>query len=130
MALLAAVLRKTLLGKVRLVGAFFTALALLKTYPLIWHFATHLPGGLSDPLFVWWLLAWDVHALAADPLILFNANIFYPVQNILALSEHMIAMVHIFAPTYLLMGNLIFAYNTVSLLTFLFSGLTTFLMVA
>jgi hypothetical protein len=46
MVLLAAVLRKTLRVKVRLVGAFFTALAPLKTYPLIWHFATHLPGGL------------------------------------------------------------------------------------
>jgi hypothetical protein len=77
-----------------------------------------------------WILAWDVHVLATDPLNLFNANIFYPVQNTLALSEHMIAVVHIFAPTYLLMGNLIFAYNTVFLLTFLFSGLTMFLILA
>jgi hypothetical protein len=107
MALFATVLRKTLLVKVILVGAFYTALALLKTYPLIWHFATHLPGGLSDPLFVSWILAWDVHALATDPLNLFNANIFYPAQNTLALSENMITVVPIFAPTYLLTGNLI-----------------------
>jgi hypothetical protein len=99
---------------------------LLKTSSLIWHFATHLPGGLSDPLFVSWIIAWDLHALATDPLNLFNANIFYPVQNTLVLSEHMIAGVPIFAPTYLLTGNLIFSYNTVFLLPFLFSGLTMF----
>jgi hypothetical protein len=129
MALFATVLRKTLLVKVILVGAFFTALALLKTYPLIWHFATHLPSGLADPLFVSWLLAWDVHALATDPLNLFNANIFYPVQNTLAFSEHMLAVVPIFAPVYLLTGNPIFAYNMVFFLAFVFSGLAMFLLV-
>ena len=91
MALFATVLRKSLLVKVILVGAFFNVLALLKTYPLIWHFATHLPGGLSDPLFVSWILAWDVHTLATDPLNLFNANIFSQVQNTLALSPNFCA---------------------------------------
>jgi hypothetical protein len=56
-------------------------------------------------------------------------HIFYPVQNTLALSERMITVVPIFAPTCLLTGNPIFAYNTVFLLTFLFSGLTMFLLV-
>jgi hypothetical protein len=49
------------------------------------------------------------------------------VQDTLALSEHMTAVVPIFAPTCLLTGNPIFAYNTVLLLTFLCSVLTLFL---
>src|SRR5262245_25167185 len=129
MALSATLPRKTVLVKVIFVGGFFAALTLLKTYPLVRHFSTHLPVGLSDPLLNTWILAWDVHALTTDPLNLFNANIFYPEQNTLALSEHMIAVVPIFAPAYLLTGNPIFAYNTVLVLSFIFSGLTMFLLV-
>jgi hypothetical protein len=124
-----AFLRKTLVVKVILVGMAFAALTVLKTYPLIKHFDTHLPGGIGDPLLVTWFLAWDVHALTTDPLNLFDANIFYPMKNTLALSEHMIAVVPLFAPTYLLTDNPILAYNVVFFLTFIFSGLTMFLLV-
>ena len=110
-------------------GAIFTALTLIKTYPLINHFGTQLPGGPGDPELVTWILAWGVHALTTDPFNLFNANIFYPMQNTLALSEHMIAVVPIFAPPYLLTGNPIIAYNMVFFLAFIFSGLTMFLLV-
>jgi hypothetical protein len=129
MVLFATSPHKPLLGKLALAGAFFTALTLLKAYPLIWHFGSQLPGGLGDPLLVTWILAWDVHALTTNPLNLFNANIFYPVQNTLALSEHMIAVVPLFAPAYLLTGNPIMAYNMVVFLSFILSGLTMFLLV-
>jgi hypothetical protein len=113
MALLALLPRKTILVKVTFVGAFFTALTLLKTYPLIRHFGTQLLGDPGDTLLNSWILAWDVHALTTDPFNLLNANIFYPVQNALALSEHMIAVVPFFFPAYSLTGNPIFAYNAV-----------------
>jgi hypothetical protein len=129
MTQLASVLRTSLLVKASLAGVLFVASTLLKTHPLIWHFASQLPGGLSDPLLVSWILAWDVHALTMDPLNLFNANIFYPAQNTLALSEHLIAVVPIFAPVYLLTGNPILAYNTVFFLAFIFSGVAMFLLV-
>ncbi len=125
----AATLHNTLISRVTLAGAFFTVLTLAKTYPLIRHFGTHLPGDLGDPLLVTWILAWNVHALTTDPWNMFNANIFYPVQNTLAFSEHMIAVVPFFAPTYLATGNPIFAYNTVFLLSFIFCGMTMFLLV-
>jgi hypothetical protein len=99
-----------------------------QNYPLIKHFGTQLAGGPGDPLLNSWILAWNVHALITDPLNLFNANIFYPVQNTLALSEHMIAVVPIFAPAYLLTGNPILAYNKVFFMAFILSGLTMFLM--
>jgi hypothetical protein len=129
MVLLANLSHKPLIVKVALVGAFFTALTLLKSYPLIHHFATQLPGGLGDPLLVTWILAWNVHALTTNPLNLFHANIFYPAENVLALSEHMIAVAPIFAPAYLLTSNPILAYNIVFVLAFIFSGMTMFLLV-
>lgn len=129
MALFATLRRKPVIVNLALAGAFFTALTLLKTYPLIKHFGTQLPGGLGDPELVTWILAWGVHALTTDPFNLFNANIFYPVQNTLALSEHMIAVVPIFAPPYLLTGNPIIAYNMVFFLAFIFSGLSMFFLV-
>ena len=129
MALFATLPRKPLIIKLALAAAFFTALALLKTYPLIRHFGTQLPGGLGDPQLVTWILAWGVHALTTDPFNLFNANIFYPVPNTLALSEHMIAVLPIFAPAYLLTGNPVIAHNVVFFFAFIFSGLTMFLLI-
>jgi hypothetical protein len=129
MALATALPHKHLTIKITLACAFFTTMTLAKTYPLIRHFATQLPGGLGDPLLVTWILAWGSHALTTDPLNLFNANIFYPVQNTLALSEHMIAVVPLFAPVYLLTGNPIAAYNTVFFLSFILCGMAMFLMV-
>jgi hypothetical protein len=129
MALAKALPHKTLPIKVTLACAFFTAVTVAKTYPLIRHFGTQLPGGLGDPLLVTWILAWGSHALTTDPLNLFNANIFYPVQNTLALSEHMIAVVPLFAPVYLLTGNPVTAYNTVFFLSFVLCGMAMFLLV-
>jgi hypothetical protein len=129
MALGTALPHKFLTIKITLACAFFTTMTLAKTYPLIRHFSTQLPGGLGDPLLVTWILAWGSHALTTDPLNLFNANIFYPVQNTLALSEHMIAVVPLFAPVYLLTGNPIAAYNTVFFLSFILCGMAMFLLV-
>src|SRR5262245_43119729 len=97
MALAASLPCKALIVKVALACTYFTALTLAKTYPLIRHLGTHLPGDLGDPLLEIWILAWNAHALTTDPLNLFNANSSYPLQNTLALSEQMIAVVPIFA---------------------------------
>jgi hypothetical protein len=129
MASLASLSRGSLVVKLILAAVFFAALTLLKTYPLICHFGTTIPGGPGDPQMVTWILAWGVHSLTTDPLNLFNANIFYPLQNMLALSEHMIGVVPLFAPVYLLTGNPIMAYNLVFFLSFVFSGLAMFLLV-
>jgi hypothetical protein len=129
MALLATRSSGSLFAKLVLATMFFTALTILKTYPLVWHFGTQIPGGPGDPQMVTWILAWNVHSLTTDPLNLFNTNIFYPVQNTLALSEHMIGVAPIFAPAYLLTGNPIIAYNLVLFSAFIFSGLTMFLLV-
>jgi hypothetical protein len=129
MALLARWLHTSMIARVTLVGIVFTGLTVAKTYPLIRHFDTLLPGAFGDPVLVTWILAWGSHALTTDPWNLFNANIFYPLQNTLALSEHMVSVVPFFAPVYLLTGNPIVAYNSVFCLSFILCGMTMFLLV-
>jgi hypothetical protein len=103
----------------------YLVLALVKTYPLGLHLGTHLaePG---DPYHITWILAWDTHALATNPLGLFNANMFYPVERSLAFSEHLLGVLPIYAPVYLLTGNPTAAYNVLFILTFALSGFAMF----
>jgi hypothetical protein len=115
--------------KAALALAVIAILTVVKTYPLIQQIGTHLPGDYGDPVLVAWILAWGSHALTNDPWGLFNANIFYPVQNTLALSEHMIAVVPFFGLPYLITGNPILAYNIVFLLSFIFCGISMYLLV-
>jgi hypothetical protein len=115
--------------KVVVAWLLFCALAVVKTYPLILHFRTHIPNDPGDPLLVAWILAWDFHALTTDPWNLFQANILYPAENTLAFSEHLLGVLPVFAPAYVLTGNPIFAYNVVFFLSFPLSGLTLFLLV-
>jgi hypothetical protein len=115
--------------KAALALAVIAALTVVKTYPLIQQVGTHLPGDYGDPVLVTWILAWGSHALTNAPWGLFNANIFYPVQNTLALSEHMIAVVPFFGLPYLITGNPILAYNIAFLLSFIFCGISMYLLV-
>jgi hypothetical protein len=50
---------------------------------------------------------------STNPWNLFNANIYYLASNTLALSEHLLGVLSIFAPAYALTGNPILAYNVV-----------------
>jgi hypothetical protein len=72
----------------------------------------------ADVHLITWALAWDTHALLTHPTSLFDANIFYPVHNALAFSEHFLGYVPLFAPTYLISGNATLAANVVILITF------------
>ncbi len=79
---------------------------------------------MIDVLLVRWILAWDVHALASDPFswsALFDANIFYPAGASLALSEHLLGALPLYAPSLLLAGS-VTAYNVWLLSTFVLSG--------
>ena len=107
-------------------AAAFVALALWKTFPLVRHFATHLGPDPGDPFLNLWILAWGVHALWTDPLRLFDANIFHPVERALAFSDHLLGVLPVFAPAYLLTDSHVAAYNTVFVLSFVLSALSAF----
>jgi hypothetical protein len=115
--------------KVFLAFFLFFSMTAFKTYPLILHLSTHIPDNPGDPLLNVWIMAWGFHALTTNPWNLFNANIYYPASNTLALSEHLLGVLPIFAPTYALTGNPILAYNVVFFLSFALSGIAMFLLV-
>jgi len=112
----------------RLLAALFVylSLAAMKTFPLIRYPTTHVPIDPADPLLVTWILSWVTHALATTPLLLFDANMFYPAENSLALSEHMLGVQPLFAPVYALSHNPLLGYNAVFFLSFALSALAGF----
>jgi hypothetical protein len=70
-----------------------------------------------------WTLAWDAHALATDPLHLFDANSYYPAPYSLACAEHKLGNVPLFAPVYLATGNPVAAHQAALLASFVLAGL-------
>jgi hypothetical protein len=93
----------------------FAALTLVLTYPLSID-----PGGrvlavaADTDLFIW-TLAWDAHALLAQPLSLFDANIYYPQSRTLAYSENLIGASMFSAPVWWATGNGVLAMNVAAL---------------
>jgi hypothetical protein len=106
--------------------AFFLALAVVKTWPLARVIASHIASSPGDPLLNTWILAWVIHALGTAPTRLFQANIFYPADNALAFSEHLLGVQPLFAPVYLATGNPLAGYNAAFLLSFALSALAAF----
>ena len=111
-----------------LVFALYSALAVAWLSPLSLHLARYVydPG---DSFLNAWVLAWNWHALFSNPLELFQANIFWPAANSLAISEHMIVQSLMAGPVLALTGNPILAHNLMLLLTFPLAGLGTYLLV-
>src|SRR4051794_39221631 len=65
-------------------------LALLMHWPMPLHIGRDVPRDLGDPLPQAWQVAWDGHALAHQPLDLFQANVFWPLKNSLAFSDALV----------------------------------------
>lgn len=110
-----------------LVVAVFVPLTLLFTYP-IWTAPDTLLNELADVRLNTWILAWDAHALVSDPLELFDANIFFPGDNTLAFSEHLLGSAIWVAPVNWA-GHPVLAYNLVFLTSFILTGIGTTLWV-
>ena len=104
----------------------FVVLAyLLATVVMTWPYAAHLGNSLPpqwDPPLQVWVMRWVQHALATDPRGLYDANIFYPLDNTLAYTDSNIPAAIIGAPLFILTGNAILTYNILLLGTFLLAG--------
>lgn len=105
--------------------AFFFVAALVHTWPLV----TDL-GGLSrndthDTIHHEWILAWDAHALATNPLRLFQTNTFHPEPDTLAYSDHIIVQGVIGAPFIWAGASPVFTYNVVLIIGLALTGWTT-----
>ncbi|MCB0180001.1 MAG: hypothetical protein KDI62_17340 [Anaerolineae bacterium] len=110
-----------------LVLVVYGLLAVGLTYPLIFNLTSTVPNDIGDPLLNTWILAWDSHALLTAPLNLFNANIFHPLPNTLAYSEHLISTALLALPIQFF-GEPILAYNLSLLLSFPLAAFSMYLL--
>ena len=103
-------------------------LALVSTHPLWRYLTTAVPSDIGDPLLNTWILAWDGHALLTDPAHLFDANIFFPLKDTLAYSEHLLGTALPMLPILLIAGEPVLAYNVAFLTSFMLSGFGLYLL--
>jgi hypothetical protein len=108
--------------------ALYGLLALISTHPLWRHLTTAVPSDIGDPLLNTWILAWDGHALLTDPDHLFDANIFFPLKDTLAYSEHLLGTALPMLPILLISGEPVLAYNVAFLTSFALSGFGLYLL--
>jgi hypothetical protein len=106
----------------------FVVVSLIFTYPLASHLADAVEDR-QDALLNVWITAWDGHQLLTDPLHLFDANIFYPYRYTLAYSELLLGNALLALPITAASGNPVLGYNVALLLSFILSGLGTYLLV-
>jgi hypothetical protein len=65
-------------------------LAIVMTWPLIWHLGSTVPRDIGDPLAEAWQPAWGGHALLHQPLHFFDSNRFWPIPDSLAFGDALI----------------------------------------
>jgi hypothetical protein len=108
----------------------FAALAVVHSWPLASN-----PAGLArldnhDAELNTWIISWVPHALATNPLNLFEAPIFYPEHNSLAFSEHMFVPSLIGAPLIWAGVSPVLVYNLLIMLGFTLSGFAMYWVMA
>jgi len=106
----------------------FVVVSLAFTYPLASHLADAVEDR-QDALLNVWITAWDGHQLLTDLSYLFDANIFYPYRHTLAYSELLLGNALLALPITAASGNPVLGYNVALLLSFILSGLGTYLLV-
>ena len=104
-----------------LISLVATLLAVVTTWPLVLNLTDHFPAiGYGDPYITSWWIAWDGHALLEQPLNIFDANVFWPMENSLAMSDATLG----YAPTALFGSGTVAAvvrYNLLFIFTYAFA---------
>lgn len=116
------------LRRTSLVALGFAALTIAFAYPVSIHPATRVLGDNPDTHLFLWTLAWNAHALVAQPLSFFDANIYHPYSGTLAYSENLLGSGLIAAPIIWLTGNLVLALNFVQLASCVLCGLGAYVL--
>jgi len=119
-------LRKALVRDA-LVLLFFAALTVALTWPVAFQAGTTIPSDPGDPLIATWLLGWNYHTLfAGRPAGYWDANIFFPMHNALALTDHLAFPALLGLPAYWLTHSPLLVHNFLFLLSFVLSGYGVF----
>lgn len=109
-------------------AAIFVLLTIVLTNPLILH-VWNAVEDKQDALLNTWIMAWVGHASIADPLNLYEANIYYPYRDTLAFSESLVPQGLLALPVTLATDNPIFGYNLVLLAMFWLNAIAMYLLV-
>lgn len=75
-------------------------------------------GDLGDSMFLTWTLSWGARALRTDPFGVFDANIFHPEPQTLALSDPMLSLAPVFGLLEWITGDSIVALNVLMFVLF------------
>ena len=110
------------------VALAFTALTIALAYPVSIHPATTLLADNPDTHLFLWTIAWDAHAITAQPWSFFDANIFFPYSGTLAYSENLLGSGVLAAPVIWLTGNVVLALNFVQLASCVLCGLGAYVL--
>jgi hypothetical protein len=110
--------------------ALFVFLAVLETWPLAANPAHLTRNDNADTVLNEWIVAWVAHQAPRDPLRLFEANIFYPEANTLALSEALLVQSAMAAPFLWAGASPVLAYNLVLMAGFALTGVAMCFVVA
>lgn len=116
-------------NKAWLVLVVYLFLATVLTHPLWLHLAEAVPSDIGDPLLNAWVLAWDAHAWLNPSIHWFDANIFFPLPNTLAYSEHMASVAALVLPIQVISQEPLVAYNASMLLSFGLAGMGMYLLI-
>jgi hypothetical protein len=101
----------------------FVGLAVFETWPLATDPAHLSRNDNSDTILNEWIIAWVAHQAPRDPFHLFQANIFHPASNTLALSESLLVQSAMAAPFLWAGASPVLAYNLVLMIGFALTGL-------
>jgi hypothetical protein len=104
------------------VTLLFAVLTFLMALPFSAAPGARVVADAPDTHLYIWTLAWDTYAFLRQPLLIFDANIYYPYANTLAYSENLIGSALFAAPIIWLTGDLVLAMNLVALLTGVLCG--------
>ncbi len=96
-------------------------------WPLLLQLSTGLHDR-SDTVLNTWIIGWQAHILPRAPLALFDAPIFHPLSNTLALSEILWPAAPAALPLTLATRGPLLSYNLLFLLTFPLAGLGAYLL--
>ena len=81
----------------------------------------------GDSAFFAWEIGWELHALGTEPAALPHAPIFHPLRYALGMDEPILGTTVLVAPLRLVSDDAVLLYGVARLLTFVLTGLTTYL---
>ncbi len=105
----------------------YASLTLLFFWPLLGHLADGLHDR-SDTTLNTWIIAWQAHILPIAAPTLFDAPIFWPLPNSLALSEILWPIAPLAVPWLAATGNPVLVYNLFFLAAFPLAGMGAYLL--